>query len=108
MDETLGKVHIMHDTALQYLKTKEKTPEETIIWLNAQGVTEEKSKIVVDKLQQQILRHKKGDRLRTIIGGLSVCTFGILLTIFQTGYIWWGAIIFGGIMFFRGLSMDVE
>ena len=108
MDETKGKVHILHDTALHYLKTKEKTPEETIFWLNKQGVTEEKSKIVVEKLQLQILRHKKAERVRTILSGLSLFTIGFLITFFYKGYIWWGAMIFGGMIFFRGLSMDID
>jgi len=108
MEANKGKALILHDTALKYLKTKEKTAEETIAWLQEQGISREKSQIVVEKLQQQIIRHKKGDRLWTILGGLSMCSVGILLTILQTGYIWWGAIIFGGIAFLKGLTMDID
>lgn len=108
MENLQGQVLILHDTALNLLKTKVKTKDEVVDWLVEQGVSEEKSKIVVRKLQEQILRHKKSDRLRTIISGLSICGIGILLTIFQTGFIWWAAIIFGGLYFLMGLSMEVE
>ncbi|WP_158501623.1 hypothetical protein [Vitiosangium sp. GDMCC 1.1324] len=37
--------------------------------------------------------------------GLGICAAGIFFTfIVKTGFIWYGAIIWGGIMFFRGLS----
>jgi hypothetical protein len=37
--------------------------------------------------------------------GLAICAAGIFFTfVVQTGYIWYGAIIWGGIMFIRGLA----
>jgi hypothetical protein len=68
----------------------------------------DEAEIVVEKLQLQILRHKKGERVRTILSGLSLFTIGFLITFFYKGYIWWGAMIFGGMIFFRGLSMDID
>lgn len=108
MEEAQHKIHYLHDAVLRYLKSKEKTEEEVISWLISQGVSAEKSKIVVTKLQQQLLRHKKAEKRNTILGGLLICGIGILFTVLQTGYIWWGAIIFGGIQFFRGTNIEIE
>lgn len=37
--------------------------------------------------------------------GLAICAAGVFFTfVVQTGYIWYGAIIWGGIMFIRGLA----
>jgi hypothetical protein len=39
------------------------------------------------------------------ISGLVICVLGIVFTFFvKTGFIWWGAIVFGAIRFFHGLS----
>ena len=108
MDEAQDKIHFLHDAALHYLKSKEKTEEEVISWLISQGVSVEKSKVVVIKLQQQILRHKKAEKRNTIFGGLLIFGIGVLFTVLQTGYIWWGAIIFGGIQFLRGTNIKIE
>ena len=108
METKESKIYLLHNTALIYLKTKEKTEEEVIYWLTEQEVSEKKSKIVVIKLQNQILRHKRGNKINIILSGLFICGIGILFTTLNTGYIWWGAIIFGGIQFIRGLSMETE
>jgi hypothetical protein len=37
--------------------------------------------------------------------GLAICAAGIIFTfVVKTGFIWYGAIIWGAVMFFRGLG----
>ena len=37
--------------------------------------------------------------------GLAICVAGVIFTfVVKTGFIWYGAIIWGGIMFVRGLA----
>ncbi len=37
--------------------------------------------------------------------GLGICAAGIIFTfVVKTGFIWYGAILWGAVMFFRGLS----
>ena len=42
-----------------------------------------------------------------LIGGL-FCVGGIIATAADIGYIFWGAIVFGGIQFFRGLMKSLS
>ncbi|MEL6559850.1 MAG: hypothetical protein AAFQ94_16795 [Bacteroidota bacterium] len=42
-----------------------------------------------------------------VIGGL-FCVGGIIATAAEIGYIFWGAIVFGGIQFIRGLSKSLS
>ncbi len=41
---------------------------------------------------------------KDMIWGAIWCVGGIIGTVANTGYIFWGAIVFGAIQFFRGLS----
>ena len=40
---------------------------------------------------------------KNMFWGAIWCVGGIIFTVSDTGYIWWGAILFGGIQFFQGL-----
>jgi hypothetical protein len=43
-----------------------------------------------------------------MIFGALWCIGGTVLTISNTGYIFWGAIVFGGIQFFKGLATTLS
>ena len=80
-----NKAHLIHDTLLNYLKNKEKTEEEAVIYLIEQGISKEKSKIIVEKLQHQIRRHKKNDKLYYNLFGLISIGCGIACLSFEIG-----------------------
>ena len=77
METKENKAHLIHDTLLNYLKNKEKTEEEAVMYLIEQGISKEKSKIIVEKLQHQIRRHKKNDKLYCNLFGLVSIGCGI-------------------------------
>lgn len=62
-----------------------------------------------EELQQkvQLQTSSSEDELRSaqndMAYGMLWCMGGLVLTVMDFGYIFWGAIVFGGIQFFRGL-----
>lgn len=68
-----------------------------------QGLDEESASIVVSNLEQQIEDAKKERSNKDMLYGALWCIGGIIATAADTGFIFWGAIVFGGIQFFKGL-----
>ena len=69
-----------------------------------QGLDNESAVTVVDNLQTQIKAAKKARAHKDILYGALWCVGGIVLTVAHIGFIFWGAIIFGGFQFFKGLA----
>ena len=63
----------------------------------------ESAKIVVENLSKQIIDAKKERANKDMLYGALWCIGGIIATVADIGYIFWGAIVFGGYQFFKGL-----
>ncbi|MES2277999.1 MAG: hypothetical protein V4592_18365 [Bacteroidota bacterium] len=72
----------------------------TIEFPEAETVYAEEFNDYEERLRIAIRERAKKDMLY----GALWCVGGTVLTIADVGFIFWGAIIFGGIQFFRGLS----
>ncbi len=68
------------------------------------GLDGDSARIVVANLQEQITKAKRGRAKKDMLYGALWCVGGLALTLADIGFIFWGAIIFGGIQFFKGVA----
>lgn len=54
-------------------------------------------------IEQQIREARKEEANKDMLYGALWCVGGIAATVADFGYVFWGAIVFGGIQFFKGL-----
>lgn len=99
-----------HDVANHYynyaanlLLNENKSAHEAKTLLIEQGLSSEISGLIIENIEIQI-QEAKYERARKdmLYGALWFCG-GAILTIADIGFIFWGAILFGGIQFFKGL-----
>jgi hypothetical protein len=72
-----------------------------------QGVSTEIAAMIIEKLETQIQDAQQEavheQAKKDMLYGALWCIGGTALTLSHIGFIFWGAIVFGGIQFFRGL-----
>jgi len=95
-------VNQTYQYAANLLVNQKKTPDETKNALIAQGLDTETASIVVENLGTQILSAKKEQANKDMLYGALWCVGGIVATLADIGFIFWGAILFGGIQFIKG------
>ena len=67
-----------------------------------EGIDEESASIIVDSLETQINKIRKEQANKDMLYGALWCVGGIVMTVADVGYIFWGAIVFGGYQFLKG------
>ena len=82
---------------------EKKDSQESTIILKEQGLDEESASIVEANLEKKIEEEKQKAKKDMLYGALW-CIGGIFATVADIGFIFWGAILFGGLQFFKGLS----
>lgn len=89
--------------AANLLLNENKSAYETKARLLEQGLSSDIAGLIVENVEIQIqeAKHEKA-RKDMVYGALWFCG-GTILTIADIGFIFWGAILFGGIQFFKGL-----
>lgn len=65
---------------------------------------EESDSIAMAELRAKFLAEKKEQASNDMLYGALWCTGGVIATAADIGYIFWGAIVYGGIRFFKGLA----
>ena len=85
------------------LLNENKSTNEAKKQLVAQGFSYEIAELIVEnvEIELQEAKHEKA-RKDMVYGALWFCG-GTILTLADIGFIFWGAILFGGIQFFKGL-----
>jgi hypothetical protein len=58
---------------------------------------------MIDDLEEQMREAKKSQAKKDVLWGAVWCIGGLIGTFANTGFIFWGAIIFGGIQLIKGL-----
>lgn len=92
-----------YNYAANLLINENKSAYETKAKLAEQGVSAEVASLIVENLEIEIQEAKyEKARKDMVYGALWFCG-GTILTLANIGFIFWGAILFGGIQFFRGL-----
>lgn len=71
--------------------------------LRAQGLDAENARAVVHDLAGQIRAAKQAQAKKDILHGGLWCVGGTALTVADIGFIFWGAVVFGGFQFMKGV-----
>jgi len=72
--------------------------------LLSKGFSEEDASSIADNMEQQVIAAKKSKANKDMLYGGLWFAGGLILTLAHTGFIFWGAIVFGAIQFFRGVA----
>lgn len=102
----------VYEYAAHLLVKEKKSPDEVINFLVEKGLDEESSRIIVDNLGVHIGDAKKKRAQKDMLYGALWCIGGIVVTAVTYSsasgggryVVAWGAIIFGAVQFFRGVS----
>lgn len=92
-----------YNYAADLMVNQEKSAYETKNALMEQGLSQENANFVVENIETQIEEAKNDKARKDMIYGALWFAGGTILTLANIGFIFWGAILFGGIQFFRGL-----
>lgn len=98
--ETVNQIYAFANNLL--LKEK-KNSEEIKTILVDQGIDIESATIVVQNLLLEKSQKKENANKDMLYGGLW-CVGGIIGTMANIGFIFWGAIVFGAVQFIKGVS----
>lgn len=93
----------LYNYAANLLLNENKSAYETKAALVEKGLSTENAAVIVDNLEQQIQEAKHEKAKKDMLYGALWCVGGTALTFANVGFIFWGAILFGGIQFFKGL-----
>lgn len=108
METTTIEQNAAENSAYEYaanlLLHGKKTSEEVVESLTQQGLNRESATAVVENLQNQITEAKKERAKKDMLYGALWCIGGIVATVADIGFIFWGAILFGAIQFFKGVA----
>jgi hypothetical protein len=105
---TSNKLQSFYNDAARQLVQHKLIPEAVIDNLVARGASQEQASTIVYDLQDQVNAARKKRAQKDMLYGGLWCAGGTIGTLANTGFIFWGAIIFGGIQFFRGVAAISE
>jgi hypothetical protein len=71
--------------------------------LMEKGMSEESALSLIEALDDKIEKSENGAHNNNILIGGLIFFAGLVATFAHLGYVFWGAIVFGGIQFFRGI-----
>ncbi len=94
--------------AEKLLKEHGKTNDEVKLMLTTKGLTYDEACKIVNSFNVNNKPAGQRSGSKDMIFGALWCIGGTVLTISNTGYIFWGAIVFGGIQFFKGLATTLS
>jgi hypothetical protein len=103
IDEQQKAVDEIYNFAANLLINENKSNSEAKIALIEQGLDEESASSIISNLEQQIKDAKKKEASKDILYGALWCVGGLIATVADFGYFFWGAILFGGYQFFKGI-----
>lgn len=101
--ESQEVVNQLYNYAANLLVHQNKSAYETTALLIEKGLSTENAEFIVDTIEGQIKEAKNDNAKKDMLYGALWCIGGTALTLANVGFIFWGAILFGGIQFFRGL-----
>ena len=106
-DEQFDQEEVMnqiYEHAAELMIKDKKNSIEVKDILVQEGLDNSVATTVVESLEIQIKAAKKSRANKDMLYGALWCVGGIIATVAGIGLIFWGAILFGAIQFFRGVS----
>jgi hypothetical protein len=96
-------INQLYNFAANLLLNEKRTSEEVKTALVEKGLSEDAAYTIVNGLENEIHKAKKDRATKDMIYGALWCVGGTIATLANIGFIFWGAILFGGIQFIKGL-----
>ncbi len=96
-------VNQVYNHAADLIVNQGKSSQQAIDHLVEQGLDQESASAVVNNIQDEITKAKKDRAGKDMLYGALWAIGGTVATIADIGYIFWGAIVFGAIQFFKGV-----
>jgi hypothetical protein len=90
--------------AADMLFSQGKNSYEVVQALVSFGIAEEDANGIVEDLEAEVVSARRSKAQKDMLYGALWCIGGIVLTMANVGFIFWGAIVFGAIQFFRGAT----
>jgi hypothetical protein len=94
----------LYQYAANLLANGNKSGTEVERLLMLKGLAADEASAIVRELEDPIRDAKKAQAKKDILYGGLWCIGGIALTVADVGFVFWGAILFGGIQFIRGIT----
>lgn len=91
-----------YDYAVNLIAHQKRTPTEAVQMLINDGIGKEMAVSMVANLSEEVSKAKKDAAQKDILYGALWCVGGTVATLADVGYIFWGAIVFGGIQMIKG------
>ncbi|UII33070.1 hypothetical protein LVD17_04415 [Fulvivirga ulvae] len=97
-------INQVYEHTAHLLVTEKRTPSEVTDILVGKGIPHDSATQIVNQLVNQVELAKKERAKKDMLYGALWCVGGIAATASGIGLIFWGAILFGGIQFVKGLA----
>ena len=95
-------VNEFYNLAANMLVNEKKTTKDVQLALVGKGLSESAAFTIVKNLETEIKNAKKEAGKKDMLYGALWCIGGTVATVANIGFIFWGAILFGGIQFVKG------
>jgi hypothetical protein len=93
----------LYNYAADLMVNQSKSSDEVKNALIEKGLSDNAAYTIVTNLEDEIRKAKKDRATKDMIYGALWCVGGTIATVANIGFIFWGAILFGGIQFIKGL-----
>lgn len=95
-------VNELYNYAANLLVKEKKNAKDVQIALVGRGISESAAYTIVYNLEAEIKSAKKEAGKKDMLYGALWCVGGTFATVANIGFIFWGAILFGGVQFIKG------
>lgn len=96
-------VNQLYNFAANLMVSQNKSSEEVTNALIEKGLSQDAAYTIVNNLKDEIRKAKNERATKDMLYGALWCMGGTVATVANIGFIFWGAILFGGIQFIKGL-----
>lgn len=93
----------LYNLAANLLVNEKKNSDEVKNALKERGLSEDAAYTILRNVEDEIKIAKRKAASKDMLYGALWCIGGTVATIANVGFIFWGAILFGGIQFLKGL-----
>ena len=96
-------VQELYNLAANLIVTEKKNTQQAKSVLVEKGLSEDAAYTIVRNVEDEIKKAKRDQAKKDITYGALWCVGGTIATVANVGFIFWGAILFGGIQLIKGL-----